>query len=194
MHDLELERWDAPARARHLAVLPQSSQLSFAFTAEEVVALGATPLVLGWRELQREVRRVMDLAACANLADKAYPRLSGGEKQRVHFARVLLQLSQAVRPPLLMLDEPTSAQDLGQQHAMLDTVRSLCHESGFGVVAVLHDLNHAIRYADRCTVLDAGRIVREGAPAYILTPDCIQSFWGYRPELAHCAGGRGHIV
>ncbi len=194
LHGRLWQDWDSAARARHLAVLPQASQLSFAFTAGEVVALGATPLALGWRQLQQEIRRTMALACCETLVDKPYPRLSGGQKQRVHLARVLLQLSQAEQAPLLLLDEPTSAQDLGQQHSVLETARALAHDRGYGVVAVLHDLNQALRYADRCSLLDAGRIVREGRPDAVLTPDCVQAFWDYPAEYARCDSGQRHIV
>ncbi len=182
LHGIELGNWPLQERARHLAVLPQNSQLSFGFSAEEVVALGATPLRLGWREQRVEVRRVMELAQCAQLAGQAYPRLSGGEKQRVHLARCLLQLSQAERSPLLLLDEPTSAQDLGQQHTLLQRVRELCEQEHYGVVAVLHDLNQALRYAHRASLLDAGRLVGEGAPQDLLTPERVQVFWGYPAE------------
>jgi iron complex transport system ATP-binding protein len=189
LHERELDRWNPVQRARHLAVLPQASQLNFGFTAAEVVALGATPLALGWRELQTELRRAMDLAQCGALAKQSYPRLSGGEKQRVHLARCLLQLSQAERAPLLLLDEPTSAQDLGQQHTLLQRIRELCDQAGYGVVAVLHDLNHALRYAQHASLLDAGRLVADGEPADLLTPSRVQAFWGYGAEWVQSERG-----
>ncbi len=194
LHDLDLSRWDSTVRARHLAVLPQASQLNFSFSAAEVVALGATPLAMGWRDVQAEVRRVMSLAQCEHLRDAAYPGLSGGEKQRVHFARCLLQLSQADKPPLLLLDEPTSAQDLGQQHSLLQQVRRLAEEEGYSVVAVLHDLNQALRYAHRATLLDAGKVVREDTPQLLLTPERVQVFWGYPAERVVNQRGEAVLV
>ncbi len=194
LHGTELDAWAPQPRARHLAVLPQSSQLSFGFNAEEVVALGATPLRLSWREQATAVRRVMELAHCGNLAGQSYPRLSGGEKQRVHLARCLLQLSQADHSPLLLLDEPTSAQDLGQQHALLRRVRELCQQSGYGVIAVLHDLNQALRYAHQASLLDAGRLVGEGTPEMLLTPERVQAFWGYPVERVVSQRGEAVLV
>jgi iron complex transport system ATP-binding protein len=182
LHGIELSQWDARLRARHLAVLPQHSQLSFGFTADEVVTLGATPLSLGWRRLRIEVQLAMSAARCEELTGKPYTRMSGGEKQRVHLARCLLQLSQAEQAPLLLLDEPTSAQDLGQQHTMLQRVRQLCTDRGYGVLAVLHDLNHALRYAHRATLLDAGRVVATASPAELLTPQRVEAHWGYSAE------------
>jgi iron complex transport system ATP-binding protein len=188
-HGTDLRQWDATLRARHVAVLPQHSQLSFGFTAEEVVALGATPLSLGWRRVRAQVRRAMSVARCEELVGKPYPRLSGGEKQRVHLARCLLQLSQAERSPLLLLDEPTSAQDLGQQHTLLQRVRALCAERDYAVLAVLHDLNHALRYAHRATLLDAGRVVATAPPGELLSPQRVETHWGYRAEYLRSERG-----
>ena len=191
LHNRELAAWPRAARARHLGVLPQQTQLSFAFTAAEVVALGLTPLTLGWRDGQRRVREVMKLTDTLHLAARAYPKLSGGERQRVSLARVLVQLSQADTTPLLLLDEPTSAQDLGHQHALLGLARNLAHAQGYAVVAILHDLNQALTYADRCAVLVDGAIAAEGAPAEVLLPDQVERIWGYRPQQVyrgtHCA-------
>jgi len=190
LHGTPLAGWSSMERARHLAVLPQVSQLGFAFSAAEVVALGALPLSLGWRERERAVRRVMAMAGCRPLADKSYPRLSGGEKQRVHLARVLLQLSQAERPPVLLLDEPTSAQDLGQQHSILNLARSLAGESGYAVLGVLHDLNQALRYSHHCSLLAAGRLVQEGVPGVVLTPENVEAVWHYPAVWAVDGSGR----
>ncbi len=194
LHGTELSAWDSRQRARHLAVLPQSSQLNFGFSAEEVVSLGATPLQLAWREQALAVRRVMELAQCDSLMGQAYPRLSGGEKQRVHLARCLLQLSQAEQSPLLLLDEPTSAQDLGQQHTLLQRVRELCEQQRYGVVAVLHDLNQALRYAHRASLLDAGRLAGEGTPESLLTPERVQLYWGYPAERVVNQHGEAVLV
>ncbi len=194
LHGQELTEWSPLARARHIAVLPQASQLSFGFTAAEVVGLGATPLSLSRAALRSEVQRLMRLTDCAGLADQAYPGLSGGEKQRVHLARVLLQLSQAEDAPVLLLDEPTSAQDLGQQHAMMDLVRTLCEEQGYAAVAVLHDLNQALRYTQQCSLVDAGRVVEWGKPGAVVTADSVRRYWGYSAEVARTANGRLQIL
>lgn len=194
LHGRPLQDWDVTQRARHLGVLPQASVLDFPFTASEVVALGATPLRLGWRETPVAVRKVMEQTDTAQLADAAYPRLSGGEKQRVHLARVLLQLSQAELPPCLLLDEPTSAQDLQQQHRMLSLLRTLCETRDYAAVAILHDLNHALRYAHECSVLAQGRLASRGAPACLLTPDCVARHWGYAAQRLQDPAGQHVLV
>lgn len=189
LHGRPIAQWADSVRARHLAVLPQTSELSFAFVAEEVVALGAIPLKMGWRELRQAAGSMMALADCADLAGKPYPQLSGGEKQRVHFARVLLQLSQAEQPPLLLLDEPTSAQDLKQQHRLMTVVRRLAQEQKFAVVAVLHDLNLALRYTNQCTLMANGTVAQEGPTASVLTLDNVAAHWGYAARYATADSG-----
>ncbi|EED33981.1 hemin import ATP-binding protein HmuV [gamma proteobacterium NOR5-3] len=183
-----MQHWPAALRARNIGVLPQQSQMPFAFSAQEVVALGLTPLSVSWREGQRLVRRSMARSDCDHLAQRSYLDLSGGERQRVNLARVLLQLSQAQAPPVLLLDEPTSAQDLGHQHAMLQMLRDQAASEGYAVVAVLHDLNHALRYADRCALIADGRLVAQGLPQAVLDADCVEQFWGYRPRCVELAG------
>lgn len=187
-HGRALRDWPALRRARHLGVLPQQTHTAFAFTAAEVVALGLTPLAVNWRSGQRRVRQMLERVGCLELSGRSYPSLSGGERQRVNLARVLLQLSEAEAAPLLLLDEPTSAQDLGQQHAVMALARELASDSGYIVVAILHDLNHALRYCDHCLLLRRGEAVVDGAPGAVLTPDVVEAHWGYRPACAELAG------
>ena len=188
-HGRALEQWQPTALARHLAVLPQSSQLTFAFRAREVVALGLTPLRLNRRQSEQAIRQVMTETDCWQLADRDYPTLSGGERQRVQLARVLLQLSQAEQAPLLLLDEPTAAQDLGQQHRLLQLATALCHQRDFAVVAILHDLNQVLRYCSRACLLNGGRLVGEGTPEALLDVATVEKHWQYRPERVALGNG-----
>jgi len=182
-HNEALSKWSPRERARHLAVLPQSSQLNFPFKAGEVVALGLTPLSLNQKAARLQIKNEMKGTDCYHLIDKPYPQLSGGEKQRVQLARVLLQLCQATKAPLLLLDEPTSAQDLGQQHSLLKLVKELCEERGYASLAILHDLNHVLAYCHHCFVLHDGRLAESGPPIRCLTESNVARYWGYRAEL-----------
>ena len=177
-----LSLWPRLTLAQHLAVLPQHHQLSFPFTVTEVVEIGATPLTLKGRELAAEVKYWLKFTDTSQLANKLYPQLSGGEKQRVHLARVLLQLSQAQQPPLLLLDEPTSAQDLGQQHAMLTKLQQLAKQQNYMIVMILHDLNLASRYCDTLWLLKQGKLVMHDTPSKVLTPQTVNTIWGYQPQ------------
>lgn len=193
-HGKHLHDWPALMRARHVAVLPQASQLSFPFNAEEVVSLGLTPLTMSRREGRQQTRHYMQQTDCWQFANRSYLSLSGGERQRVQLARVLLQLSQAEQTPLLLLDEPTSAQDLGQQHQILALAQQLCSEKNYSVVAILHDLNQVLRYCQRCCLLKAGQLTHQGEPQALLSGDVIESHWQYRPERVTLDNGQLALI
>ncbi len=194
LHGRCLSDWKGSYKARHIGVLPQASELAFPFTVAEVVSLGLMPLSLAKRDQERLVGHKMAETDTAHLADRLYSSLSGGERQRVHLARVLVQLSQAELPPLLLLDEPTSAQDIGHQHHVLKVAQSLAHEQGFGVICILHDLNQALRYADQCAVVADGKLLSQGVPEQVLNAAVIKQYWGYQPEVIQHPGRNESII
>lgn len=164
--------------ARHLGVLPQHSNLTFAFTAQEVVELGSIPLQIPCAETQHIAREKMQVVDVLSLKNRLYPTLSGGEKQRVHFARVLTQLSHAGDQCVLMLDEPTSALDLAHQHRTLEIARELAR-TGAAVIVVIHDLNLAAQYADRLVIINKGKVQADGSPWQALTNETISRVYGW---------------
>jgi len=178
--------------ARLRACVAQETQVAFEFTVREVVELGRYPHRRHpGRNEAGIVTQAMQATAVDHLQHRALNTLSGGEKARVHLARALAQVwehcgSQGAR--WLLLDEPTAALDLRHQHGMLQLVRAWATSQGVGVVAVLHDLNLALRYSDRCVVLQGGQVVGSGATAEVLTPLCIEKVWGV---LAHPVAQRG---
>lgn len=175
-----LSSWVPVELARRRAVLPQAATLAFPFRVREVVLMGRFPHQHGRSETREDleiVRQVMEEADVAHLADRLYPHLSGGEKQRVQWARVMAQIwDESPGPRLLMLDEPTSALDITHQIALLDRARQWCGR-GVGILAVLHDLNLAVRYADRLMVLHRGRVHAEGTPEQALTAEVIREVY-----------------
>ncbi|ENE9288486.1 hemin ABC transporter, ATP-binding protein HutD [Vibrio cholerae] len=177
-------QWPAEKLANHLGILPQQSSLTFPFTAQEVVELGAIPLNLPRKEVERVARHYMLKTDVLHLAASLYPSLSGGEKQRLHLARVLTQLHQAGQQRILMLDEPTSALDLAHQHNTLQLARQLADEEQCAVVVVLHDLNLAAQYSDRLILLHQGKIVCDAAPWQALTAERIEQVYGYQALVA----------
>ncbi|TEW54157.1 heme ABC transporter ATP-binding protein [Psychromonas sp. RZ22] len=171
--------WPKNLLPQHLAVLAQQSSLTFAFTVQEVIELGLLPLNLSTKQAKKVVRENMVKVGVENLADRLYPTLSGGEKQRVHLARVLTQLNQSKDKTILMLDEPTSALDLAHQHNTLKLAKQLAYE-GAAVIIVLHDLNLAAQYADRVLVLADGEIKADGTPWNALTSNMIEKVYGQK--------------
>ncbi|MEF1309379.1 heme ABC transporter ATP-binding protein [Vibrio mytili] len=178
----EKAHWPAPLLAKHLGVLPQSSSLSFNFMAKEVIELGGIGLTMSKRELEGVVSKYMNATDVKHLTSRAYPTLSGGEKQRVHLARVLTQLEQSGDNKVLLLDEPTSALDIHHQHTTLDLAHKLAN-NGATVVAVLHDLNLAAQYADRIIILNHGTIVTDGSPRDALQPNIINEVYHHKVDV-----------
>ncbi|QEQ98150.1 heme ABC transporter ATP-binding protein [Neptunomonas concharum] len=194
-HGRRIGDWADNERACHVGVLPQASELAFPFTAAEVVTLGLIPLSIGSRQAGMLVREQMRRTDSIHLSDRLYSALSGGERQRVHLARVMVQLSQAEQAPLLLLDEPTSAQDLGHQHQVLRLAMELAHHQGYAVLSILHDMNQAVRYTDRCGLLADGCLQAFGAPQQVLSAENIQRYWHYDAEVfEHPTQGRAIIL
>ncbi|CAM3408109.1 heme ABC transporter ATP-binding protein [Thalassospira profundimaris] len=176
--------------AQERAVMPQAASMSFPFTVFDVVALGRAPYrKVSTRQFdQKQVRRAIELADITHLADRAYPALSGGEKQRVHLARALVQLwgmtdtsqSSAVTngddvARFLLLDEPTAGLDVSHQHAVLALARREAKERGVGVLMILHDFNQVLTYADQVAILSSGEVVEQGSVSDVMTPDLLSS-------------------
>jgi iron complex transport system ATP-binding protein len=155
--------------AQHRAVLSQSIQVAFPFTVGEVVAMGAGDR--GGRSRDAMVEAALADVDLADYGGRTITTLSGGEQQRAHFARVLVQLTcgeAAHGPGLLLLDEPTASLDLRHQLALIAAAQRRAAR-GTAVVAVLHDLNLAVLLGGRIVVLDQGRLAGDGAPREIVT-------------------------
>lgn len=170
------------AMARVRAFVAQETQVAFDFTVREVVELGRYP---HRGQPSPEEAGIPALAMQSSHIDHLQSRslntLSGGEKARAHLARALAQIwARTWQSPArwLLLDEPTAALDLQHQHRVLELARTWAQDQGIGVVAVLHDLNLALRYSERCVVLQHGQWVAGGVTDEVLTPECIASVWG----------------
>jgi iron complex transport system ATP-binding protein len=163
--------------SRLLAVVPQEPSTPPWMTVGEYVLLGRTPH-LG--PLAKEGVRDREAAARAltrldlvDYRERLLGTLSGGEKQRVVVARALAQ-----EAPIILLDEPTAALDIGHQQQALDLIDVLRVESGLTLVSAMHDLTLAAQYADRMVLLDRGRVVADGTPRDVLTEEAIARHYG----------------
>lgn len=161
--------------ARKRAVLLQEQKLSFPFQVIDVVLMGRAP----WRGRPEEdqdetvVANAIDVGEVAHLTTRMFPTLSGGEKARVSFARVLAQQTK-----IIMLDEPTAALDIRHQEAVLAHARVEA-ANGAAVVVVLHDLSLAAAYADQVVVLQEGRIAGAGTPREVFTSELLTDVYRY---------------
>ncbi|MFF4370913.1 ABC transporter ATP-binding protein [Streptomyces sp. NPDC001594] len=163
--------------ARTLGLLPQSSVAPDGITVADLVARGRYPhqgLLRQWSaEDERIVLESMASTGVAELADRAVDELSGGQRQRVWIAMALAQ-----QTPLLLLDEPTTYLDIQHQLEVLDLCAQLHEEQGRTLVAVLHDLNQAARYATHLIALRGGVVVAEGPPAEVVTAGLVEEVFG----------------
>jgi iron complex transport system ATP-binding protein len=168
-----------PARqvARTLGLLPQSATAPEGITVAELVARGRYPhqgLLRQWsREDERVVAESMRATGVADLADRLVDELSGGQRQRVWLAMALAQQTE-----LLLLDEPTTYLDIAHQIEVLDLCARLHTERGRTLVAVLHDLNQAARYATHLIAMRGGQVVAAGPPDEIVTADLVERVFG----------------
>lgn len=167
--------------ARRRAVVPQSSQLTFPFTAIEVVMLGSSVPGFVHGGASAEAERALERVGLIELADRNYTDLSGGERQRVHIARAMCQLATARRlpgeTPLLLVDEPTSNLDIGHQRLVLRAIREIAAE-GAVVLAVLHDINLAAGYCDLLALMRNGAMIACGPPGDIVRDDLLSQTFG----------------
>ncbi len=168
--------------ARTLGLLPQSSVAPDGITVADLVARGRHPhqgLLRQWSpEDERVVEESMAATGVAALADRYVDELSGGQRQRVWIAMALAQ-----RTPLLLLDEPTTFLDIQHQIEILDLCAELHEEQGRTLVAVLHDLNHAARYATHLIAMRDGAVVAEGPPGEVVTAELVERVFGLRCEV-----------
>ncbi|MBN8930395.1 MAG: ABC transporter ATP-binding protein [Rhizobium pusense] len=162
--------------ARRLGLLPQSSIAPEGITVANLVARGRYPhqsFFRQWSKADEEaVIAAMEATRVTDLSGRLLDELSGGQRQRVWIAMVLAQ-----ETPILLLDEPTTFLDIAHQIELLDLLADL-NRQGRTVVAVLHDLNHACRYASHLIAMKDGAIVAEGKPSAIVTEKLVEDVFG----------------
>jgi len=163
--------------ARQLALLPQTSTAPDGITVADLVARGRFPhqsLLRQWSEAdQQAVDAALAATGVQDLADRTVGELSGGQRQRVWLALVLAQDT-----PVLLLDEPTTFLDIAHQLEVLRLCRGLHRTGNYTLVTVLHELGMAFRFADHVIAMKDGRIVAQGSPAEIATPELMKEIYG----------------
>lgn len=176
--DLSGQRPEELARRR--AVLPQSMPLAFPFTVLEIVRLGLTGRAALSPEAADLPRRALARVGLQGYEGRLFQQLSGGEQQRAHLARVLVQVWRPVldgQPRWLFLDEPVAALDIGHQLQVMQLAQDFAR-SGGGVVAVMHDLNLTAMGADAVCLLHRGQVLAAGTPAEVFTDETLSAAYG----------------
>lgn len=175
--------------AKKIGVVSQHNDKGFDFTVLDMVLLGRSPHK---KALERDTKQDYAIAHQAlrevgmeELAHRSMATLSGGERQRVILARALAQ-----QTPCLILDEPTNHLDVQYQLQLMEIVKRI----NGTVVAALHDLNLAAMYCDRLCLLERGRVVAQGTPEEVLTPQQITSVYGVKAEVIPASDGRLRVL
>ena len=167
--------------ARALALVPQIAPYTQGFTALELVLMGRYPhmgrLQIEGKQDNIVARKAMRLTETERFSDRTLDTLSGGERQRIFVSRALAQ-----QPRILLLDEPTSNLDILHQLKVISLVRRLV-DGGLTAIAAIHDLQMAARYCDRLVLMKDGRVLAQGAPETVLTPDTIASSFGVKAAV-----------
>jgi len=191
------EEMDKSDLARRRAVMSQLPELYFPLRVDDIVMMGRYPH-FSYRPAARDrqvCRMAMEQLEILEFAGRDYLTLSGGERQRVQFARALAQIGD--RPPAgsryLFLDEPVSSLDIRHQHQLLRTARSLVSDT-MVLIAILHDLNLALQYADRIFFMKEGRLVAAGVPRDIVTRELVKEVFDVQAHLLDNPYGGARVI
>lgn len=182
LNDRDIKEYATKAIARQLGLLPQSPTTPAGITVRELVFRGRYP----WQSLfsrpsvidQQAVEQAMQATRIESLADQTVETLSGGQRQRAWIAMVLAQ-----QTPLLLLDEPTTWLDISHQIELMELMRDLNRQHGRTLVVVLHELNHACRYASHLIAMRDGQIVAQGKPQEIVTAQLIEQVYDLKSVI-----------
>lgn len=176
-------------RAKIFAVVPQEHEPPFPYSVLDVVLMGrvshvglfASPSESDYQVAQEAIH----IVGISRLSDRAYTKISGGERQLVLIARALSQ-----EAPILLLDEPTSHLDFRNQVVVLKKVREITREKGLTVLMTLHDPNLAMLFSDKVVVLNGGSVICTGSPQAVITEDTMKRVYGIDVSLIPWNGTR----
>jgi iron complex transport system ATP-binding protein len=185
--DASVAALSARSRARAVAVVPQDPIVPYGLKVLDYVLLGRTSHISrfgveGVHDLA-VVRDVLQQLELSPLAQRPIETLSGGERQRTVLARALAQ-----EAPVLLLDEPTTALDIGHQQEVLDLVDELRRDRGLTVLSTMHDLTLAAQYAESLVLLNRGAVVTSGPPDAVLTEENLSRYYGARVRVVRDGG------
>jgi cobalamin transport system ATP-binding protein len=179
--------------ARRIAVVPQTTQVVFEYTVQEIVLMGRHPHLRTF-ELEGPsdlavAREALRATGALDLEHRPFTTLSGGERQRVIIAGALAQSTE-----MLLLDEPTAALDLGSQLEMVRLLATLNRDHRITIVLSTHDLNFAASLCGELVMLREGRVIAAGATETVLTPEHVRALYDVEADVGWHPGARHRVV
>ena len=167
--------------AKSITLVPQDAQINYAFSVEDVVAMGRNPWLDRFQPASQDdmaiVQGAMEQTDILQFAKRSVNQLSGGERQRVLIARAIAQ-----QTPIIMLDEATANLDISHQLEVLQLAQSLAHQGSL-VIAAIHDLSLAARYCDRLLLLAQQQLRADGTPDEVITEENLARYFNLRAEV-----------
>lgn len=174
--------------AEHIAYIPQIHRPTFGYSVLDTTLMGLTRQLSPFRsptpEMEKQAMDALEQMGVAHLAERNFATLSGGEQQLVLIARALCQQSD-----ILVMDEPTSSLDYGNQLRVLERVRLLARQ-GYTVLLSTHDPQHALRFSQKVLALSGGQVAAEGDTADVLTPELLRRLYGVEAVVLDTPCGR----
>ncbi len=168
--------------AKQLAILPQNPSAPDGLTVSELVGYGRFPHQKGFGSLSLEDKQMIqwaiEVTGMSEFHDRPVDQLSGGQRQRAWIAMALAQ-----QTDILFLDEPTTFLDMAHQLEVLKLLQKLNSEEGRTIIMVVHDLNHATRYAQHMVAIKTGKVVSEGSPEEVVTQDVLREVFGIEADI-----------
>jgi len=188
LNNNNIENWSYQKKARHFAFLSQNLSMSSNLVVKDIILMGG----YAWKKNQRNLSLIKIISNMLNiekLLNNYYNQLSGGEKQLIHFARLLfqLQLGYTKRTQFLFLDEPTTYLDMNVQILIFRMLKNILSDS-LGIILVLHDLNIALHYTNHVKLMKFGKIIKEGDPKNILNVKNIYDIWNVQVKIIQYNG------
>ncbi|WP_257351031.1 ABC transporter ATP-binding protein [Pseudalkalibacillus decolorationis] len=168
--------------AKRLAILPQNPVAPEGLTVSELVTYGRFPHQKGFGSLTKKDKEIIEWAiemtGMYEFVYQAVDHLSGGQRQRAWIAMAIAQDT-----PVLFLDEPTTFLDMAHQIEVLNLLKKLHHEDNKTIIMVVHDLNHASRYAHHMVGIKNGKVVKTGTPEKVMVPDTLENIYGVKSDI-----------
>lgn len=168
--------------AKQLSILPQNPTAPEGLTVAELVAYGRFPYQKGMGSLSKQDKEMItwavDITGMRQFANRAVDHLSGGQRQKAWIAMALAQDTD-----VMFLDEPTTFLDMAHQLEVLQLLEKLNREENRTIVMVIHDLNHASRYAEEIIAIKKGEMLHSGSPSKVMTPDILETVFGVKCDI-----------